>query len=118
MTSNSGDPTFAKVGTLHPRFRWRVVHFVNAVRAVGVPLVVISGRRSAAQQAHLIRTGRTAATRSRHLTGHAIDVQLRGLTVRQTPQVWWNWIGQAGELFGLRWGGHFRPPDVNHFDAG
>jgi len=104
--------------TLDRRFAPSVVQFVNAVRSVGVPLVIISGRRSQAVQASLIRSGRTTATRSRHLSGRAVDVQVQGFLVDQVPLQWWTWIGRVGEAYGLRWGGRFRTPDLNHFDAG
>lgn len=113
-----GDRSAFYLSTLDRRFAPRVVEFVNAVRGVGVPLVIISGRRSQALQAALIRSGRTAATRSRHLTGNAVDVQWQGLRVAEVPAEWWVWIGSVGEVYGLRWGGRFSSPDVNHFDAG
>jgi len=116
--SSFADQTNVKLATLEPRFRQRVAAYTRAVRGVGVPLIVISGFRTAATQAHLIRSGRTTATRSRHLTGQAVDVALAGLTTAQVPRVWWNWLGIVGEHFGLRWGGRFRRVDLNHFDSG
>lgn len=107
------DPTPSKVASLDRRFRQRVVPFVNWVRAAGVPLVVISGYRTVAQNRHV-----GGAPRSRHLMGRAVDVQVLGYTRDQIPAVWWASLGRVGEAFGLRWGGRFRAPDPNHFDAG
>lgn len=118
MATSSGDPTARYLSTLDPRFKRQVIPFINTVRSVGVPLIVISGRRSTSAQARLVNAGITTATRSRHLSGQAVDVQVRGLLRSQVPPVWWDWIGRVGEWYGLRWGGRFRQPDLNHFDVG
>lgn len=115
--SRSHDPTSAKLIGLDRRTRQRVVFLVNYVRGVGVPLIVISGRRTAAQQRELIAAGKTTAVKSRHLIGQAVDVQVQGLLRDQVPLAWWQWIGSVGEHFGLVWGGRFKRPDLNHFQA-
>jgi peptidoglycan L-alanyl-D-glutamate endopeptidase CwlK len=103
---------------LEPDFQRRVRIMLDYIRGFGIPLVVISGRRSALEQSALIRQGRTTATRSRHLTGQAVDLQWQGFRVAQVPQAWWQWFGLVAEAVGLRWGGRFRSPDLNHFDVG
>ena len=107
------DPTPTKLAGLDRRFRQRAGAFVSWTRSRGVPLVVISGRRTAAQNRHV-----GGAPRSRHLLGQAIDVQIWPLRRDQVPREWWDWLGLVGEHFGLRWGGRFSRPDLNHFDIG
>ena len=111
------DPTPRLVGALQPDFRRSVIIMVNWARSQGVPLVVISGVRTPAAQLRLIRAGRTTATRSRHLTGRAVDVQVLGFTSDQLPLAFWRWLGSVGEALGLTWGGRFTRVDINHFQA-
>jgi len=48
---------------------------LNIVRAAyGKPMIVTSGLRSESQQAELIKAGKSNATKSKHLTGHAADI--------------------------------------------
>lgn len=48
---------------------------LNKVRAAwGQPMTVTSGLRDAAQQANLIKSGQSTATRSKHLVGMAADI--------------------------------------------
>ena len=107
------DPTPGKIAGLDRAFGRRVVGFVNLVRSAGVPLVVISGYRTLAQNRHV-----GGAPRSRHLYGRAVDVQVLGFTRDQIPLSWWQALGRVGESFGLRAGVFFRRPDPNHFDDG
>lgn len=88
-------------------------YFVNAVRAAGIPLVLISGRRSAAANREV-----GGAERSFHLFGHAFDVQVLGYRREEIPYEWWEILGRFWEAMGGRWGGRFESLDVNHFDSG
>ncbi len=86
---------------------------MNWIRDNGFPVVIISGRRSS-------DTNRSVggAPNSRHLTGRAVDLQVVGYTRDQIPD-FWRFVGEVAEGYlGLRWGGRFNPPDVNHFDFG
>lgn len=48
---------------------------LNIVRAAyGKPMTVTSGLRSEKQQEELIKAGKSKATKSKHLTGHAADI--------------------------------------------
>lgn len=48
---------------------------LNIIRAAyGKPMIVTSGLRSDKQQAELIKAGKSNATKSKHLTGHAADI--------------------------------------------
>jgi peptidase M15-like protein len=119
------DPTNEAIAGLHPAMQMAARTMVEAARAVGVPLVVISGLRSEAAN---LRVG--GAPNSYHLdqlqlTGQpgalAFDVQILGYTRDQVPIWWWQMLGDWAEAnLGLYWGGRFvhnGERDVNHFDA-
>lgn len=119
------DPTASHIATLHPAVQLAAWTLVEAARSVGVPLVVISGRRSGARN-----LGVGGAPESYHLdqvqlTGSpgalAFDVAVHGYTREQVPEWWWQMLGEwAEENLGLFWGGRFiwqGGPDLNHFDA-
>lgn len=106
------------ISTLQPYLRPYAEYLVVAFNDAGWPLIVTSGRRSSSRQAELIRAGYTTATRSRHLTGDAFDVGLRGYKWRDVPEWVWDIVGEYGESLGLRWGGRFTTPDPIHFDTG
>jgi hypothetical protein len=107
------DETSLHWGSLDSALQPYAAYFVNAVRAAGVPLVIISGRRSAATNQAV-----GGAERSLHLYGFAFDVQVVGYRREDIPLNWWYALGSFWEAMGGRWGGRFDPPDVNHFDAG
>ncbi len=49
---------------------------INVVRQkYNKPMIVTSGLRSEAQQQQLIADGKSTATKSKHLTGQAVDIQ-------------------------------------------
>lgn len=89
------------------------VQLINAARRAGIPLIIISGRRSPQRNRDV-----GGASRSEHLFGRAFDVQVVGWLRDQLPYWWWESLGAYAESLGLRWGGRFRSPDVNHFDLG
>jgi len=107
------DETSIHYGSLDADLQPYAAYFINAVRAAGVPLVLISGRRSSA-------TNQTVggAARSLHLYGFAFDVQVVGYRREEIPLAWWARLGIFWESIGGRGGGRFSPPDLNHFDAG
>lgn len=100
------------IRSLHPALRPWVRWFVDFLRAAGVPVVVISGRRSVE---HNERVG--GAPNSWHLDGLAFDLWIPGRRVSDDPDLW-SEIGQVWESLGGRWGGRFTRPDPNHFDVG
>ena len=62
----------------------KVVHL--AAQKVGLEFMVIEGVRSLARQAELAKAGASRTMKSRHLTGHAVDLAaVVGGTVR------WDW---------------------------
>lgn len=107
------DETAVHLRGLAPDLQPYAVYFINAARAAGVPLVIISGRRSAAVNREV-----GGAERSLHLYGYAFDVQVLGYRREQVPLWWWRAAGEFWERMGGRWGGRFSTVDVNHFDAG
>lgn len=102
---------------------------IVADAAPGVSLRVVSGFRSGSHQADLRarwdrgdRGGlvvRPAAS-SRHTAGRAVDLQFayRGqlVSVRETPREYWTFLDDLLRPVGVRWGGRFRSPDLNHFE--
>jgi len=87
------------------------------VRTVGVPLIVTSSLRIPAEQAELVRTGRSQTFRSKHLTGQAFDVDVHGFGRSEIPRWWFYQLGSLAEPLGLRWGGNFRGFwDPGHFE--
>lgn len=111
------DPTADNILSLEPLTARAALTMVIAAREAGVPLIVISGRRNALQNASV-----GGAPGSHHLTGKAFDVAVLGLTRNQVPLAWWEMLGAWAETnLGLRWGGRFvhdNERDVNHFDYG
>lgn len=110
------DPTMDNILSLEPRTARAAFWMVLAAREAGIPLMVISGRRNALQNASA-----GGAIGSWHLSGEAFDVQVAGYTRDQVPLEWWQMLGQWAETnLGLYWGGNFvhdGERDVNHFDA-
>lgn len=107
------DETPELIATLEYEAQVLAVQLVNAARNAGIPLIVISARRSPQRNRDV-----GGAARSEHLFGRAFDVQVVGWTREQIPFWWWESLGAYAEYLGLRWGGRFRSPDVNHFDLG
>jgi len=48
----------------------------------------------------------------------AADLRVANQPATLTEIETWFWLGQRWEFMGHRWGGRFRPPDLNHFDMG
>lgn len=98
---------------MDPALQERAIVLLNAARLAGVPLIAVSGVRSIERNREV-----GGASRSQHIDGRAVDVAVAGFTVDEVPLWWWEALGQYGERLGLRWGGRFRRPDLNHFDLG
>lgn len=97
--------------------------------APGLSIRVTSGYRSPEKQAALLarwnsgdRRGLVArpAARSSHSEGRAVDLAFvwRGqpVPVADTPREYFQFLADLLEPVGVRWGGRFRSPDINHFD--
>jgi len=109
------DRTEELLSDLDPAIFRQAYTFVVAARDAGIPLVIISGRRSPEANRDV-----GGAPRSLHLRGLAFDVAVWGLPRDQLPYWWWEAVGLWAERnLGLSWGGRFLSsgrPDVNHFD--
>lgn len=114
--SSGSDRTDELIQDLSPHTAWQAWNLVRDARAAGVPLVVISGRRSYERNQDV-----GGASRSLHLAGRAFDVAVWGFTRDQIPGWWWELLGAYAEhRYGLFWGGRFLhagAADVNHFDS-
>lgn len=110
------DDTVRLIYELEPYTARAALTMIWAAREAGIPLIIISGRRTEAQNA---RAG--GAPTSAHLEGRAFDVAVAGYTRDQIPTWWWQALGEwAEQNLGLRWGGRFDwggAPDINHFDT-
>jgi hypothetical protein len=115
------DQTQAHLDSLDETIIAQAYTMVIAAREAGIPLTIISGRRTSGYNAEI-----GGAPRSYHLDGLAFDVGVWGYTREQIPYWWWERLGAWGEqTLNLYWGGRFThgaiglPParDVNHFDA-
>ena len=112
MTDDETDEIIAQ---LHPAIRMHALTMVTACREIGIPLVIISGTRTKAENE---RAG--GAPGSLHLHGLAFDVAVQGVPRDYVPGIFWRALGLWAERYlGLSWGGRFLhngKPDVNHFD--
>ncbi|WP_428156049.1 M15 family metallopeptidase [Brevundimonas sp.] len=94
-----------------------------AIARTPVDFMITEGLRTAARQAALVKAGASRTTRSRHLTGHAVDV-----AALVEGQVRWDWplYGRIAGAFKaaaldlktpLIWGGDWKTlRDGPHFE--
>lgn len=102
----------SKLAGVHP-------DLVKVVRLAAItaplPFVVLEGMRSVERQKQLVASGASQTMRSRHLTGHAVDIAPLGAN----GQVSWDWplyhrlapaMKQAAEEVGvpIEWGGDWK----------
>jgi peptidoglycan L-alanyl-D-glutamate endopeptidase CwlK len=110
----------ARLAGVHPALT-AVVH--AAIRRTPVDFMITEGLRSADRQAVLVKAGASRTLRSRHLTGHAVDV-----AALIEGRVRWDWplYGRIADAFKaaaldldtpLIWGGDWRSlRDGPHFE--
>lgn len=114
------DPTSAsRLKDVHPDLV-RVVR--RAADLSKIPFSVVEGRRSLARQKELQKVGATRILRSRHITGHAVDLVP---LVDGKPR--WDWplyyrlapyvrAAARAEHVPLEWGGDWKSfPDAPHW---
>jgi peptidoglycan L-alanyl-D-glutamate endopeptidase CwlK len=93
----------------------------RAIRITPIDFVVLEGLRTEARQRELVAAGASRTMRSRHLTGHAVDIAPWVGTVR------WDWplfdqlapaIKQAASEEGVpvTWGGDWKWRDGPHWE--
>lgn len=123
------DKSLSRLREVHPDLR-KVIE--RAAAASPVPFLVTEGRRSVKRQRELLAAGKSKTMRSRHLTGHAVDI---APLVNGKPS--WDWahyhplaklIKQAAQELNIpiEWGGdwktfkdgpHWQLPHARYPDA-
>ena len=110
----------ARLVGVHPAL---IVVVEAAITRTPVDFMITEGLRSAERQAALVKAGASRTARSRHLTGHAVDV-----AALVEGQVRWDWplYGRIAEAFKaaaldlktpLIWGGDWKTlRDGPHFE--
>jgi peptidoglycan L-alanyl-D-glutamate endopeptidase CwlK len=111
------------IDSLEPRFAKKVRAVLKALEKKGWQPVVISGRRSLAQQKKIVSGGRSRTMKSLHLCGRAADIMDRrygwkGRAAKPSFEFWVD-LGKAARAEGLEWGGDWkRVKDVPHIQIG
>lgn len=109
---------------LAPKFRPIAMELLARLAEAGLPVLIITTRRTAAQHALDLATGVSWTEHSKHLDGLAIDVcpyehyELYGpdkLQWKSDDPVWQK-VGAVGERLSLRWGGRWKQRDMGHFE--
>lgn len=120
MSFRLSERSLKRLSGVHPR----LVALVREAAALSpVDFMVTEGLRTTARQAALVRAGASRTMRSRHLTGHAVDI-----AALVDGQVRWDWplyprIAAAFKAVAARqgtaivWGGDWpRLKDGPHFE--
>ena len=109
---------------LAPEFRPLAIELIARCVEAGYMVLIVDTLRTPAEHQANLANGVSWTPRSRHLTGHAIDIdpfeqyQLHGpdkVSWDATDPVWRK-IGAIGEGLGLRWGGRWAQRDMGHFE--
>lgn len=109
---------------LSPRFRPFAVELLARLMEADIPVKIVDTLRTPQEQADNIARGVSWTTRSKHLTGDAIDIAPYA-QFSQHGQNKLNWdaddpswlrIGRIGEAVGLVWGGRWQQRDLGHFE--
>ena len=118
MTFSLSKKSLDRLTGVHPR----LVEVVKlAITLTNVDFAVLEGVRSIERQKALLGAGASQTMRSRHLTGHAVDL---GAIV--DGQVRWDWplydrvavaVKEAARRLGvpIEWGGDWKMRDGPHF---
>lgn len=113
-----------RLDDLDVEFRLIVFELLARLCEAGIPVMIISTRRTPEEQAAALAAGRSWTTRSRHLVGMAIDVcpyaifQLHG----SDKLAWdasdpaWQTMGKIAKQMGLRCGMDWAQRDMGHFE--
>ena len=107
-----------KLAHVHPHLTW-VIH--RAIEITPVDFAVVEGIRTLARQKQLVAAGASKTMKSRHLTGHAVD-----LAPYVAGKIRWDWplfyrlapaVKQAAADVGvpIEWGGDWKFKDGPHF---
>ena len=109
---------------LSPRFKPLAIELLARCVEQRVAVLIVDTLRTPEEQAANLAKGVSWTSRSKHLTGDAIDVCPYALYDLYGPDKlqWdngdpvWQRIGEIGERLGLRWGGRWRVRDMGHFE--
>lgn len=113
------DPTATHLATLEEPLRSIAAEIITIWRKAGFPLGIVAqgARRDSAQQTILVASGKSRTTKSKHLTGEAVDFDFIGYDRNVIPKFVWDHLGKFGEAYGLVWGGRFNSLyDPAHFE--
>jgi peptidoglycan L-alanyl-D-glutamate endopeptidase CwlK len=113
-----------RLDDLSPRFRPLAFELLARCVEAGIAVMVVDTRRTAEEHAANLAKGVSWTTRSKHLTGDAIDVcPFATWAAVGADKLSWdgsdpNWarIGAIGEAIGLTWGGRWSQKDLGHFE--
>jgi len=119
----------SKLDTLEPEFREKVDKFLAALKSANIPVAVVCGRRTIAEQNALFAKGRKSpgpvvtnakGGSSPHNFGLAVDIcplTSAGHCDWNAPFATWQKIGMIGKECGLIWGGEFKSlHDLPHYE--
>ena len=118
MTFVLSQKSLSRLDGVHPQLVSLVKH---AITITPIDFAVLEGVRSIERQKELVKAGASQTMRSRHLTGHAVDL---GAIV--DGQVRWDWpiydklavaVKEAARQLGvpIEWGGDWKMRDGPHF---
>lgn len=109
---------------LSESFRAKAIELLARCCEQGIPVVIVDTLRTPEEHAVNLAKGVSWTTRSKHLTGDAIDiVPFEQYQAHGPDKLLWNandpiWqrVGQIGESLGLIWGGRWKQKDMGHFE--
>jgi len=118
MTYYLGARSLLRLRGVHPDLVRVVKH---AIKITDVDFTVLEGLRTIERQRQLVNSGASKTMRSRHLTGHAVD-----LAPMLGGKVSWDWplyhrlsgfVFEAAKREGveIEWGGHWKWADGPHW---
>lgn len=113
-----------KLDDLAPHFRPLAVEFLARCVEAGIAVMIVDTLRTADEHADNVRRGVSWTSRSKHLTGEAIDVcPYDAYALHGPDKLQWNgndpvWLklGEIGERLGMTWGGRWQQRDLGHFE--
>lgn len=118
-----------KIDTLEPDFKAKVQIFLEKLKEANIPVAVVCGRRTIAEQNALFAKGRTTpgpvvtnakGGSSPHNFGLAVDlcpVNSAGHCNWTASDAVWHEMGKIGKECGFVWGGEFKSiKDLPHYE--
>ena len=118
MTFSLSAKSLSRLDGVHPKL---VAVVKLAITISPIDFAVLESVRSIERQKELVKAGASQTVRSRHLTGHAVD-----LSAIVDGQVRWDWplydkiavaVKEAARQLGvpIEWGGDWKMRDGPHF---